>query len=259
MARDVSQYVHEVTTQGYTVIPDVFSADEVERMREAIEEIFAREEGTLAGHGPSVRFSINLTNKHAVFREMIQHPVIMDVMAQLLADDFILSSLHARSTYPGAPLQFLHRDWLLDKRIPFPTHVNSMWMLDDFTVENGATRVVPGSHLWDGDPEEGRTYPEDYAVGRAGSVAVFDSRTYHSGGANSSNGPRRGLTGFFCRSWTKPQEDHTRSVDPALLADASPLLIKLWGFHAQAPWEIPTEPNVLKQLPAPGVPETIPA
>jgi ectoine hydroxylase-related dioxygenase (phytanoyl-CoA dioxygenase family) len=228
-------------------------------MRTAIEEVFAREEGALGGHGPHVRFSINLTNKHPVFRDMIQHPVLIELMAGLLGDDFILGSLHTRSTYPGAPLQRLHRDWMLDRRIPFPTHVNSMWMLDDFTVENGATRVVPGSHLWDGEPEQGHTYPgEVQATGTAGSVVIFDSRVYHAGGANRSGGVRRGLTGFFCRSWAKPQEDHTRSIAPALLANASPLLIRLWGFHAQVPWEEPGEPNVMKQLPAPGVPATRP-
>ena len=259
MSASIEGYLREIAEQGFAVVPDVFSPGEVDRMRTAIEEVFTREEGALAGHGPHVRFSINLTNKHAIFRDMVQHPVLMELMAGLLGDDFILASLHTRSTYPGAPAQGLHRDWLLDRRIPFPTHVNSMWMLDDFTAENGATRVVPGSHLWDEEPETGRAYPEVQASGKAGSVAVFDSRLYHAGGANRSTGRRRGLTGFFCRAWAKPQEDHTRSIDPALLADASPLLIRLWGFHAQAPWEDPGEPNVLRQLPAPGVPARLPA
>ena len=80
-----------------------------------------------------------------------------------------------------------------------------MWMLDDFTEENGATRVVPGSHLWDGQPEQRKVYPgEVQATGTAGTVVVFDSRLFHAGGANRSAAPRRGLTVFFCRSWAKP-------------------------------------------------------
>jgi len=250
-----TNYLGQMAEQGFAVVPDVFSPAEVDRLQTATDWVFGREEGSLAGHGSQVRFSINLTNKHAAFREALHCPEVVELMAGLLGDDFILGSMHTRSTYPGASKQHLHRDWLLDRRIPFPTHVNSMWMLDDFTEENGATHVVSGSHLWDGTPEQGRTYPgELQATGKAGSVVVFDSRLFHGGGANRSTMPRRGLTVFFCRSWAKPQEDHTRSIDPALLADASPLLLRLWGFHAQVPWEEAAEPNVMRQMPAPGVP-----
>src|SRR2546428_356020 len=131
---------------------------------------------------------------------------------------------------------------------------------DDFSpAEVDRMRAAPGAHLWDGEPEKGRAYPEVQATGTAGSVAIFDSRLFHAGGANRSAGRRRGLTGFFCRSWAKPQEDHTRSIDPALLADASPLLTRLWGFHAQVPWEEAGEPNVMRQPPAPGRPARLPA
>src|SRR4051812_27281004 len=151
----VGRYLDEMAETGFIVVPGVFSSEQVEAMRTAIDEVFAREAGTLGGHGEHVRFSVNLTNKHSAFREAVQTPLLMDLLTDLLGDDFILGSLHARATYPGAPLQGIHRDWILDRRIPFPTHVNTMWMLDDFTTENGATRMVPGSHLWDSEPVEG--------------------------------------------------------------------------------------------------------
>ena len=259
MSEGIERYLGEIAEQGFTIAPNVFSPSEVERMRLALEEVFALEEGALSGHGEHVRFSVNLTNKHAVFREAVQNPFLMELMAALLGDDFILGSLHVRATYPGAPLQGMHRDWMLDRRIPFPTHVNSMWMLDDFTEQNGATRVVPGSHLRDEELQSGQVDEQEIqATGTAGSVLIWDSRLFHAGGANRSNSQRRGLTGFFCRSWAKTQEDHTRSIDPALLSNASPLLIRLWGFQAQVPWEEASEPNVMKQLPAPGVPAMLP-
>jgi len=259
MSSSVASYVTALAEQGYVVVPAVFSSTDVERMRDAIEAIFAREADALAGHGASVRFSINLTNKHAAFRDTVQNPVLMDLMAALLGEDFVLGSLHTRSTYPGAPKQGLHRDWMLDRRIPFPTHVNSMWMLDDYTVENGATCIVPGSHLWESEPEPHMSYPQEtQATGKAGSVAVFDARLFHGGGAHRGSGPRRGITGFFCRSWAPVQEEHTRSIDPALLPAASPLLLRLWGFHRQVGWEDPARRNMLRQLPAPGVPEWLP-
>lgn len=256
--QSVEHYLRQISEQGFAVVPGVFSPQEVDRLRAAIEEVFAQEqsfEGASGGQGRYARYSYNLTNKHAVFREAIQQPVMLELMAGVLGDDFILGSLHARATYPGAPRQEFHRDWMVDRRISFPTHVNTIWMLDDFTIENGATHIVPGSHLWHEDPEQGKVYPgEVQAIGQTGSVAIWDARLYHAGGANSSASPRRGLTGFFCRSWAQPQEDHTRGIDPALLTDASPLLIRLWGFHNQVPWEETSRPNVMKQMPAPGVP-----
>ena len=256
MPSTIESSLTAMAEQGYVVVPDVFSPEEVERMRAAIEAIFAREEGALTNHGSGVRFSINLTNKDAAFRETVQNPLLMEIMAALLGEDFVLGSLHTRSIYPGAPKQGLHRDWMLDRRIPFPTHINSMWMLDEYTAENGATHVVPGSHLWEGKPDPQREYPgATQATGKAGSVAIFDSRLFHAGGAHRSSGPRRGITGFFCRSWAPVQEDHTRCINPALLPTASPLLIRLWGFHRQEGWEEPDRPNMIHQLPAPGVPE----
>ena len=253
MVEPVDRYLKQIAEQGFAVIPDVFSPDEVERLRAATEEVFARE-GASTAHG-QVRFSYNLTNKHATFRETVQHPLLMEIMAALLGDDFILAALNAHGSNAGAPRQFLHRDDMLDRRIPFPTHINSMWMLDDFTPENGATRVVPGSHLWDEKPVTDTVYPQEtQATGTAGSVAVFDSRLFHSREANRSASQRRGVTAYYCRWWANRQEDYTRSTDPALLPQASPLLIRLWGFRNQVPWEEAGEPNVLRRMPAPGVP-----
>jgi ectoine hydroxylase-related dioxygenase (phytanoyl-CoA dioxygenase family) len=249
----VEGYVAALGAQGFTVIPDVFSPQEVERLRAAVEDVFARE-GAPAGPGQP-RFSYNLSNKHGAFREAVQHPLLIELMAALLGDDFILGALNAHGSNPGSPRQFLHRDEILDRRIPFPTHINTMWMLDDFTAENGATRVVPGSHLWAEAPVTEQVYAgETQATGTAGSVAVFDGRLFHSREANRTDRHRRGVTAYFGRSWTKPQEDHTRSVEPAIVAEATPLLIRLWGFHKQVPWEEASTPNKLRQIPAPGVP-----
>src|SRR4051794_17239001 len=116
MTVTISTHLDRIAEQGFTVIPDVFSSTQVEPMRTALEEVFTREEGTLGGHGEHVRFSVNLTNKHEAFREAVQRPLLVELMGGLLGDDFILGSLHARATYPGAPPQGLHRDWMLDRR-----------------------------------------------------------------------------------------------------------------------------------------------
>src|ERR1041385_1945915 len=97
----INRHLDEIAEQGFTVVPDVFSPEQIEAMRAAIEDVFAREDGALGGHGEHVRFSVNLTNKHAAFRDAVQNPNLMGLIEGLLGDDCILGSLHARATYPG--------------------------------------------------------------------------------------------------------------------------------------------------------------
>jgi ectoine hydroxylase-related dioxygenase (phytanoyl-CoA dioxygenase family) len=202
-----------------------------------------------------VQFAYNLTNKHPLFREAIQTPVLIAIMEALLGPDCILGSLNARTSFPGAGAQGLHRDLDFHEHLPLATYCNSVWMLDDFTEENGATRFVPGSHRGPDEPQRGQPDPPHTraVTGAAGSMMIFDARLWHGGGANRAQRPRCAMHGFFCRSWMRAQHDHTRSIDPAIVATASPLLIRLWGFKSQIPYE--AAPGVLKVVPAPGVPE----
>jgi ectoine hydroxylase-related dioxygenase (phytanoyl-CoA dioxygenase family) len=116
--------------------------------------------------------------------------------------------------------------------------VNVVWMLDDFTAENGATRVVPGSHRRTEGPERDRVYPdEELAIATAGTLLLFNTATWHGGGPNRTDKLRRGFHVHYCRSWVKPQRDHPRSMDEESLAGASPLLIRLLGYHSQLEYE----------------------
>jgi ectoine hydroxylase-related dioxygenase (phytanoyl-CoA dioxygenase family) len=115
---------------------------------------------------------------------------------------------------------------------------NSLWLLDDFTRDNGATRIVPGSNHRDESAPE--TSPDEIQViAPAGTVVIFDAATWHGGAENRTQNPRRVIHGYFCRSWVKPQLDHTRSYDPEWLETASPLLKRLMGFNHQVAYEEP--------------------
>ncbi len=126
---------------------------------------------------------------------------------RVLREPIKLSTLNSRTALPGQGKQGLHVDWAQDKPVPpgdFQV-CNSIWLLDDFTPLNGATRVVPGSHLWGKVPKLEMKNPEDThpdeikLLAPKGSVVVFNSHLWHGGTLNQTNAPRRTMTAYYCR------------------------------------------------------------
>lgn len=243
----------ELHDTGYTLLHGRVSPELVSDLRTALEAVYRSE-----AHVPrqtaepgSLR-AYNLVRRGAVFREALQFPPVIEVVEAVLGRDCILHSFEARSALPGGGQQSLHRD------MPFvpetPLSINVVWMLDDFTEENGATRVVPGSHRRPEGPERDRVYPDEVlAVAPAGTLLLFDTMTWHGGGPNRTDRLRRGIHVHYCRSWVRPQRDHPRSMDAASLAGASPLLIRLLGYHSQMEFE--PELNQHQRLPVPAARE----
>ena len=105
-----------------------------------------------------------------------------------------------------------------------------MWLLDDFTPENGATRVVPGSHRWGRRPQDVLADPmaphpdEVLVLGRAGSIAVMNAHTWHGGTANRTAAPRLAMHAFYCRRDKPQQQYQKRLLDPGVQAGLSPEL-----------------------------------
>ncbi|HUV10444.1 MAG TPA: phytanoyl-CoA dioxygenase family protein, partial [Acidimicrobiia bacterium] len=127
---------------------------------------------------------------------------------------------------PGAEEQWLHRDEAVWSDLPQPhpeVQVASVIAFVDFTKENGATRLVPGSHRW---PERNLTPAEQmaarqpepdeiaYAEMPAGSAVVYSGGTIHAGGANSTDIPRRGAHLSYCLGWLRTEEANLLSVPP---------------------------------------------
>lgn len=244
--------IEELNTQGYTLLPGMIPAERVRRLAEALDRVYRdeahverqrAEAGCLRGY--------NLIRRDPLFREALQEPEIVAIAEALLGKDCILHSFESRSALPGGGQQSLHRDMPFVQGIALS--LNVVWMLDDFTEENGATRVVPGSHLRVEGPERDRVYPDEVlAVAPAGSLVAFNTMTWHGGGPNHTDRIRRGFHVHYCRSWVKPQRDHVRSMDAASLLDATPLLIRLLGYHSQMEFE--PELNQHQRVPVPAAP-----
>ena len=113
--------------------------------------------------------------------------------------------------------------------------VSAIWAIDEFTAENGATEVIPGSHRW-GD-EVRRTDHPDVAkvVMPAGSVVVFAGTLWHRGGANRSDRPRLAITPQYCEPWARQQEQQILSVGPRA-AEYSERIQSLLGYSIHPPF-----------------------
>jgi len=168
-------------------------------------------------------------------RDLVAHPLITAATEAFLApfcDRFQLHLTQVIRIKPGQKAQVLHRDRLawggfLQRAIE--PQLNTIWAVSDFTRENGATRVVPGSHMWD----DGRGAHEDeitYAEMKAGSVILYTGSVIHSGGANVSDGDRIGINITYSLGWLRQEENQYLSCPPEIAATLPDDLRRLIGY-----------------------------
>jgi ectoine hydroxylase-related dioxygenase (phytanoyl-CoA dioxygenase family) len=233
----LDQAIEELKIRGYTLLRSLVPEQMRREAREALLKVY-RDEAQVPRQTaePGCLRAYNLVRRAAIFRQALQQPEVIEIVERVLGRECILHSFEARSALPGGGQQSLHRDMPF---VPdFPLSINVVWMLDDFTAENGATRVVPGSHRRAEGPERDRVYPDEVlAIAPAGTILMFDTMTWHGGGPNRTEQLRLGMHVHYCRSWVKPQRDHPRSMDAQSLQDATPLLIRLLGYHSQMEYE----------------------
>lgn len=211
----------QLNDEGWVTFPGLMGESLLRELRERIDHLFA-EEGDAAGsefkQEPGARRLANLVNKGDVFVRIILAEPVLECMEHILGPRYKLSSLNARSPHPNNRLaQPLHADagaiadecgyWV----------ANSVWMLDDFTLENGPLRIVPGSHRWRRLPQQELTDPmaahadEQLITGEAGTVVVMNAHLWHGATANRTATLRRAVHGFYTR-WDKPQQQYQKAL-----------------------------------------------
>ncbi len=247
----------DLAKSGYCVLERALSAEATAALKARVDQQAA---GEIAAGAGWVEAGINqriwmLANKGRMFRDLVMSPLVEAVMGRLLGPRFLLSSLTANIARPGGAPMGLHSDQgYVDFWTEKPLVANCLFMLDDFTDENGATRVAPGSHLvrelrsW--SPEE--TVP---AVGPAGSVMFFDGRLVHGTGANHTRGQqRRAVLAYHCRPFVRQQENFFWGLDPAIRRAERPQFLAKLGFEIWAGLgrtNAPNEAGTLAPLDAP--------
>jgi ectoine hydroxylase-related dioxygenase (phytanoyl-CoA dioxygenase family) len=233
--------VHEILLRDGCAVVERLVPEEL--MRSALAELAPFVEATPAGRddfaGRRTRRTGGLVARSPACRALIQHPLILATTKQLLAGatSFQLHLTQVIAIGPGEPGQPIHRDqWAFDF-FPFPkgyeVQCNTIWAMSGFTADNGATRVAPGSHLWD---DKLQIPHEDCEAAEmpAGSVFVYTGAVYHGGGANRSQATRYGLNLTYARSWLRQEENQYLSVPFEVARTLPDDLLRLIGYQRGA-------------------------
>ena len=212
---------HCLDEDGFLILEDFVPPDDLVRLRGRIHQLFD-DLGARAGfefkQEPQTDRLANLIDYDEIFQRAVALPRLLAGVAQVLGPDFKLSSLNARSARPHSDwTQPLHCDTGALPDVQGNSVCNIIWMLDDFTPENGATRFVPGTHRSHRLPQEVLADPtaphpdERLLTGRRGTVVVMNAHLWHGGTANRTSGPRLAMHSFYCRR-DQPQQQYQRRL-----------------------------------------------
>ena len=193
-------------------------------------------EGRNDFEGFSTRRIYALFAKVRGFDELATHPLLLGVLDEVLGH-YQLSGPVGIDIGPGESPQGLHRDDIVYP-VPWPHQqlvLNTMWALDDFTADNGATVIVPGSHHT--APTE-MPSPDEAIVATmpAGSVMFYSGTVWHGGGANHTSERRLGVILEYAASWLRAQENHVTAVPVELMRTLEPRLQELLGYNIHPPF-----------------------
>jgi ectoine hydroxylase-related dioxygenase (phytanoyl-CoA dioxygenase family) len=243
-----------IERDGAAIVEGLLSLDVVDRVNAEVEEAVAAADPNealfnpimQAFHGPFTKQVAGMPGISRTFAvDVMCHPLLLALCDRILAPScarYQLNLGHLLQRGPGSEEQWLHRDEAVWSDVPKPApelQLATVIAFVDFTRENGATRVVPGSHRWPDRqmlPAEQMVQrgpePDEiaYAEMPAGSAVVYTGGTIHAGGANVTDIPRRGAHLSYCLGWLRTEENNYLSTPPAVAAKLPRVAQELLGY-----------------------------
>lgn len=221
---------------GYLIWENLLSADECQQIKETVAPWLAHT-GRNAFEGRHTQRVYSLLSRTRVCDRLVDHPRVLAVLDRLLMDNYLLSALQAINIQPGETAQLAHHD---DGFYPIPRPRDplaaaTIWAIDDFTADNGATVLYPGSHRWG----RRRPEPDDPAmpvVMPAGSCVFFVGTLWHGGGANTTDTDRLAVTAQYCQPWLRPMEAFTLSIPRDTAREVSDDIRRMIGYSIHPPF-----------------------
>jgi ectoine hydroxylase-related dioxygenase (phytanoyl-CoA dioxygenase family) len=232
---DVDAHVRAIAEQGYTIVENAIEPELVDALNadlDRLEHDLEVQPATNDFEGSRTVRIYNLLVHGATYERVPVHPNVLPIVERVLDPGCLISSLSSISIDPGETPQPVHAD---DQLIPLPKPhpavvCNTMWALTDFTDENGATRIMPGTHLLDHDPDYFGTYETVPAEMPKGSVMIWHGSLWHGGGENTSDGRRVGLAMNYCAGYIRQQENQQLGIPHEIARGFAPRLRQLVGY-----------------------------
>ena len=223
----------------------MLSADRLARAREAL----YRAAGADRARGREQKFGLdyahdetnqrvwNVLSRDPVFDDLVEDPLALALVKSTMGWPALLGNISANITGPGGGEMVLHADQIFVPE-PWPANpqgMNVAWCIDDFTEENGATRIVPGSHQLNRKPAPDEAAKDSVALeAAAGSIIVLESRVWHKTGNNRTAAQRRaGIFAWYTRPIYRQQENWFLSLNPAVRQFASDEMLVLLGYRTE--------------------------
>ncbi len=220
---------------GYVIIKNLLDASTCERIRNESRPLLQRT-GRNVFEGRKTQRVYDVLSKTRTVDRLADHPRILGLMDRLFMPGFLLSQTQIINILPGEDPQALHCDDAMYQisRPRQPLGAATIWAIDDFTIENGATRVVPRSQHWgERRPTEDEV---EYAVMPSGSVVFFLGTVWHGGGANNTSTSRLAVTHQYCEAYMRQQENYLLELSKDTVRKLSPELQALVGYSICAPF-----------------------
>jgi ectoine hydroxylase-related dioxygenase (phytanoyl-CoA dioxygenase family) len=232
---DASAHLAQIARDGYTILERAIEPDFIDALDADLHRL-ERERDVKPARNPfegaqTLRV-YNLLVYGKLWERVPVHPEVLPVVEGVLDPGCLVSSLSSIGILPGERAQPIHAD---DQLLPIPkphvpTVCNTMWALTDFTEANGATRIIPGSHLWDHSPNFGERYDSIAAEMPKGSVLVWHGSLWHGGGSNKTDARRTGIAMNYCAGWIRQQENQQLGIPREIARGFEPRLRELVGY-----------------------------
>lgn len=234
----LAELTETVLRQGYVIIPELVPASEMADIKSRTLPLLEHD-GRTEFEGYKTRRIYSVFEKTLALNGLVEHPMILALLDQVLMTNYLLSQLQAINVLPGEIPQPLHHD---DGFYPLPRprkpiSAATIWAIDDFTADNGATRVIANSHEWDDrHPGYGEGHELTPAVMPAGSVVFFLGTLWHGAGANNSDQARMAATAQYCEPWARQQENYSLAISKDTARQCSSTIQELLGYSMLFPF-----------------------
>jgi len=232
---ELRAHTGRIQDEGYTILERVIEPELVDALVEdlyRIERRYGIQPAKNLFEGRKTVRIYNLLVHGKLYERIPVHENVLPLVERVLDPGCLVSSLSSIAICPGERAQPIHSD---DQLIPIPRPhpplvCNTMWALTDFTAENGATRIVPGSHRFDSHPVIGEQYDTIAAEMPKGSVLVWNGSLWHGGGANRTNERRIGIAMNYCAGFIRQQENQQLGIPREIAKGFSQRLRELVGY-----------------------------